>query len=111
MNADRAYLLHIRDAVERIVSYSVGGRSEFMGDPKTQDAILRNLEIVGEAAKRLSEETRLRASGVPWKAIAGMRDKLAHHYFGVDLAIVWLVVERDMPPLRAEVGRLLGEAE
>jgi len=106
---DRIYLLHIRDALERIASYSAGGRSEFLADPKTQDAILRNLEIVGEAAKRVSHETRLRAPGLPWKAIAGMRDKLTHHYFGVDLELVWLVVEREVPALRTEIARLLGE--
>lgn len=108
MKNDRVYLLHIRDALQRVANYTGGGRAEFFGDARTQDAVVRNLEIVGEAAKSLSTEVRARAPNVPWKVIAGMRDKLIHEYFGVNLEIVWQVVERDVPLLRGEIERLLG---
>ena len=111
MKDDRAYLEHIRDALERIVEYAAGGRDAFFADAKTQDAIVRNLEIIGEAAKRVSSETRGRAPDVPWKAVAGMRDKLIHDYFGINLEIVWRVVERDVPVLRENVRRLLASGE
>lgn len=110
MKDDRTYLLHIRDALDRIVRYSEAGKDYFLADERTQDAIVRNLEIVGEAAKQVSPTTRASASAVPWRAIAGLRDKLIHEYFGVNLSLVWEVVERDVPLLRREVERLLGGA-
>ncbi len=107
MKDDRTYLLHIRDAISQIQDYSREGREPFFADAKTQDAILRKLEIIGEAVKHLSEETKSRAPGIPWRAISGLRDKLTHEYFGVNLGLVWEVVERDLPPLRSTVEALL----
>lgn len=96
MRDDRAYLEHIRDALDRVAEYSSDGRAGFFGDRRTQDAVVRNLEIVGEAARRISLATKDRAPHIPWKSIAGMRDKLIHEYFGVNLEIVWLVVEKEL---------------
>jgi uncharacterized protein with HEPN domain len=104
---DRVYLAHIRDAIHDIEQYAAAGRDAFMGDRMRQDAIVRKLEIIGEAVKHLSEETRQRRPGIPWRRIAGMRDRLTHDYFGVDLALVWAVVERDLADLRAAVDALL----
>lgn len=70
---------------------------------------MRNLEIVGEAAKRLSERSKTRTPEVPWKAVAGMRDKLIHEYFGVNLEIVWEVVEHKAPELMRRVELLLAQ--
>ncbi len=89
MKDDCVYLLHVRDALEAIATYTVGGRDAFMADRKTQDAVIRNLEIIGEAVKRLSPSLTNAHPGVPWRQIAGMRDKLVHDYFGVDLDLVW----------------------
>jgi uncharacterized protein with HEPN domain len=72
-----------------------------------QDAVVRNLEIVGEAAKRVSPGLREQAPGVPWREMAGMRDKLAHDYFGVDLELVWDVVAAELPTARTRIIALL----
>ena len=74
-----------------------------------QDAVVRNLEIIGEAVKALGSETRSNAPEIPWRRIAGMRDQLIHHYFGVDLNVVWRVVEVEIGPLLAVVERLIAE--
>lgn len=68
--------------------------------------MIRNIEIIGQAVKGLSEHTRALEPDVPWRQIAGMRDKLIHEYFGVDLALVWDVVERELPTLRPQLDRL-----
>jgi len=104
---DRAYLSHVRDALDRILDYTRDGRQSFLADRKTQDAVIRNFEIVGEAAKHLSAEIRAREPSVDWKAVAGMRDKLIHAYFGVKLDVVWRAVEMEVQPLREAAVRLL----
>jgi uncharacterized protein with HEPN domain len=98
---ERAYLAHIRDAIERTRAYTTGGREAFFASAMQQDAVVRNLEIIGEATKRIREATRAREPSIPWKSIAGMRDVLVHDYFGVDLEIVWGVVEHRLTPLLA----------
>jgi len=99
VNDQQAYLLHAVDAVDAILDYTSEGRDAFFKDRKTQDAVIRNLEVIGQAVKGLSEETRALDPEVQWRQIAGMRDKLIHEYFGVDLALVWDAVERDLPGL------------
>lgn len=78
----------------------------FARDRKTVNAVLRSLEVLGEAAKRIPDDLRAKAPAVPWKYMAGMRDKLIHEYFGVDLSVVWAVVKNELPPLRSEIERL-----
>ncbi len=107
MKTDRAYLLHIADAVRRILHYTIDGKDTFLADTKTQDAVIRNIEIIGEAAKNLSPDLKAASADVPWKQIAGMRDTLIHRYFGVKLELVWAVVERDLPRFRVRVEELL----
>ena len=99
MKDNRAYLLHIRDAINRIILYTRRGKSAFLSDPKTQDAVIRNLEVIGEAAKNVSPAFKAEKDAIPWKSMAGMRDKMIHEYFGVDLEIVWTVVRKEMPRL------------
>jgi uncharacterized protein with HEPN domain len=103
---ERVYLLHAIDSIDAIQSYTVEGRDAFFADPKTQDAVIRNVEVIGQAVKGIPEQTRSLEPAVPWRQIAGMRDKLIHEYFGVDLALVWDVVERELPVLRPQLARL-----
>lgn len=106
MKDQRVYLLHAIDAIDAIVRYTMEGADEFFADAKTQDAVIRNIEIIGQAVKGLSDDTRSLDAAVPWRQIAGMRDKLIHEYFGVDLALVWDVVERELPVLRPQLEEI-----
>ncbi len=107
MKDDRVYLQHIRDSIARILEYTKGGSNEFMHDSKIQDAVIRNLEIIGEAVKHLSDDLRSPNSDIPWKQIAGMRDELIHEYFGVDAGIVWNVIAQHLPLLKEKIDNLL----
>jgi uncharacterized protein with HEPN domain len=109
---EQAFLRDIREATHRILSYTVGmDYDEFQADIKTQDAVIRNLEIIGEATKQLSETVRQQAPQIPWRNIARMRDKLIHHYFGVNLDIVWKVCQDDLPPLLRSVEAIVSAME
>ena len=79
----------------------------FAQDEKTCYAVVRALEIVGEAAKRIPDDVRQRSPGVPWQLVAGMRDKLIHAYFGIDLEVVWRTVQEDLEPLEDATGALI----
>ena len=105
--SDRTYLLHIRDAINKIEEYASVGKEEFFAKSHWQDAIVRQLEIVGEASKRLSDELRSANPAVPWRRVCGLRDVLIHHYMGVDLDAVWSIVESGIPALKETVSRLL----
>jgi uncharacterized protein with HEPN domain len=105
---DQAYLEDMLEAARRATSYCVGmTREQFLDDDKTQDAVVRNLEILGEAAKSVSATVRKEAENVPWRNIAGMRDRLIHEYFGVNWDIVWDVVSQDLPPLLPQLQELV----
>jgi len=110
MKKDIAYLKHILDAIGKIEEYLAGIEfDEFVEDGRTQDAVVRNLEIIGEASKKLSDETRRRHSEVPWALVAGTRDRLIHAYFDVDLEEVWSTVCRDIPSLKVAVEKAIAE--
>lgn len=111
MKDERIYLLHAMEAIDAILSYTVDGSEAFFADAKTQDAVIRNIEIIGEAVKGVSDDTRALDPAVPWRQIAGMRDKLIHEYFGVDLVLVWDVVERQLPVLRPQLEQLIQRLE
>ena len=81
-----------------------------MSDLKTQSAVIRQIEIIGEAVKRLSGELTAAEPDIPWRQIAGTRDRLVHAYFKVDLDAVWAMVEQDLAPLKQAVQRMLGAA-
>jgi uncharacterized protein with HEPN domain len=107
---DRERLLDIREAVERIEKYAARGAEAFARDELIQVWVIHHLQIIGEAARALSPDLRERHPEIPWSKIVGMRNILVHHYFGVDVAVVWAVVERDLPSLKQQVEGLLGGA-
>jgi uncharacterized protein with HEPN domain len=101
---DREFLCDIREAISRISAYVAGVEYEsFVKDTKTQDAVIRNLEILGEATKNLSEAFRIAHNGVPWRSMAGARDRLIHHYFGVNLDIVWQIISIELPKVTEQL--------
>ena len=105
---DSVYLRHIMDAIDRIEEYLQGvDEDAFYEQALVQDGVIRQLEIIGEAVKRVSGKLRGRYGHIPWEDMAGMRDKLIHDYFGVDLETVWLTAREDIPVLRAEVMKIL----
>lgn len=105
---ERLYLADLSAAIDRILRYTASGREAFFGDPMIQDAVVRNLEIMGEAVKSLGEPFRTAHREVPWRKISGMRDRVIHSYFSVDLDIVWEVVEQELPKLRQQLTAVLG---
>jgi uncharacterized protein with HEPN domain len=107
LSRDRLLLEHIRDAATRIAQYTSGGKSAFLADSLIQDGVMRNLEVIGEAVKGLSDASRNQQPQIPWKRIAGLRDFLIHVYFGVDLEKVWDVVEHRLPELKLAIETML----
>lgn len=107
---DTVYLRHMLDAIAKVEEYLQGvDEKRFAQNTLLQDGVIRQLEIIGEAVKRLSPDLRGRYAGISWKDIAGMRDKLIHDYFGVDLEAVWTTATEDILVFKEEVRRILKE--
>ena len=107
MSRDQLYLRHIVDAIADIETYTAVGRDEFMKTPHWQDAVIRKLEVIGEATKRLYPALREQRPKIPWKRIAGLRDVLIHQYMGVDLEAIWEIAQKNLPELKIAVSSLL----
>lgn len=103
----RVYLAQILERAERILSFTHEGRDAFFRSHLIQDAVIRNFEIIGEAAKRVPEEFRQLHPSIPWKGLTGLRDVLIHQYDGVNLAEVWRIVEKELPELRRTISTVL----
>lgn len=109
---DRHYLYDIQDAIVQIQKYVEGQSFEqFLSDRKTQDAVVRNLEIIGEAAKHISQPLKQRHPEIPWKSMAGVRDRLVHDYFGINYEIVWKIIKEELPTLIADLRNALAGKE
>ncbi|MCU0564259.1 MAG: DUF86 domain-containing protein [Desulfobacterales bacterium] len=106
---DRLFLQHMLAAIDDIGLFTTGGKAEFLADRKTQSAVVRQIEIIGEAVKNLDTALTTSEPGVPWRQIAGTRDRLIHAYFSVNLDAVWAMVEQDLPTLRLHLQRILRE--
>jgi len=110
---DPAYLRHILDAIAHIEDFSKGitSASDLKDHPLERAGIERMLTIIGEAAKNLSPSLRKEYPDIPWKATAGMRDKIMHHYFGVDYEAVFETIRVDLPVLRQGISAIFSEGE
>lgn len=105
---DREFLLDILEACKRIKEYvSSLNYDDFLKNYEKQDAVIRNIEVIGEAVKKISQSLKDKYKDIEWKDIAGMRDKLIHFYFGVKLEIVWIVAIKEIPELEGKIKKIL----
>lgn len=112
MRDDSVYLRHILDAIGRIQEYVHNMQiADFMSNHMAQDAVIRQFEVIGEATKNLSDAFRSQHSELPWKDMAGMRDKLIHQYFGVDIVAVWSSVQQDLPAVKTSLTSILKQSK
>jgi uncharacterized protein with HEPN domain len=104
---DQVYLHHILDAISKIEQYIQVGKEVFLLTPHWQDASIRQLEIIGEASKRISTNLREIYPDVPWRRMAGLRDILIHEYMGVDINAVWEITQKNLPDLKIKIENIL----
>jgi len=107
MRDDRRRLLDIAEAIERIEKYASEGREAFEDDELIQNWILHHLQVIGEAARAISDELKNEHNEMPWQQIVGMRHILVHRYFEVDTDLIWSVVEDDVPALKQQIELIL----
>lgn len=107
----RVYLAHILERIDRIIRYTADGQDAFAKNTMIQDGVVRNLEVIGEAAKRIPQEFRQAHPLIPWRSLAALRDVLIHQYQGVSLPEVWGVVQDHLPALRSSIEALLPPLE
>lgn len=103
MKDDRLYVVHVRECIERIERYTADGRAAFFADTKTQDAVLRNLQILAESLGNVSDHLKTSYPNVDWRAITAFRNVVVHDYLGVDLDEIWHIVEHDVPDLKRKI--------
>lgn len=108
MNQNKIRLQHILDAIASVEEYIQDlDENKFYQDLKTQDAVIRKFEIIGEAVKNVSQELKLKAPGIPWKKAADLRNSLIHEYFEVDLPSLWIAIQKDIPQIKVQVETLM----
>ena len=100
MKDDSVYIEHMLECTQKIPEYTQEGKEHFLRSAITQDAVVRNLQVMAESSQRISSEVKLKYPNIPWRDISGFRNILVHDYLGLDLKVVWSVVEQDIPALR-----------
>lgn len=104
----KVFIQHMLDSIMLIEKYLQGKtKDDFLSSEQLQDAVIRRLEIIGEAVKNLPEEIFKKHPALPWKQVAGMRDILIHQYFGIDLELTWEVIQVEVPALKSKLETLL----
>ncbi len=102
------FLEHIRESIDLIEQYLENkDKEDFLEKTELQDALVRRLEIIGKATKNIPEDFKQNYPEIPWTEIAGTRDKLTHHYFGINLETVWKIIEGDLPELKEQINKIL----
>jgi len=110
MKDDFIFIQHIIESIKNIEEFSAGlSKKEFIKNRLKQSAIIRELEIIGEASKNLSEGFKNKYPTIEWKLIAGLRDKLIHHYFGINIERILGIIKKDLPKLKKEIGKIKTE--
>ena len=107
MKEDNVYLQNIFECIVKIETYTKSGKEGFMSSDLIQDAVIRNLEIIGEATKRVSQEIKELHQEIPWRQMAGLRDVLIHDYMGISHKVVWNVIQNELPKLKINIIELL----
>jgi len=103
----KVFIEHILESIAKIEEYTNRiTKDEFMGSTQIQDAVLRRIEVIGEAVKNVPDEVKQKHPNIPWRRIAGMRDLLIHEYFGVDLDLTWKVTKEDIAALKREISKI-----
>ena len=109
---DSVYLFHVRDSINKILEYTdISDVDSFQSNSMMQDAVIRQIEIIGEASSKLSKAFRDNNSHIPWKNIVGMRNKLIHDYFGVDVMAIWETVKNDIPSLKKNIDEIISSLD
>ena len=108
MKEDKLYLVHIAECIARIEEYSQGGSAAFMSSTLVQDAVLRNLQTIGQSVRNLSADIKAQHPEVDWRGIIGFRNVLVHDYLAVDIERTWDIVEHDLPDLKHKIKAILG---
>ena len=112
MKDNKIYLLHVLDAINKIGEFTANISYEnFVKNDLIQSAVIRQIEIIGEAANKLSFDLKDKYKNVPWQDVMGMRHKLIHGYFGVDVEIIWETLRKDVPILKRDVEKILKDLE
>lgn len=106
MRDDRLYIIHILERIQKIEEYTNDGYQSFIKSSIQQDAVIRNLEVIGEAVKNISDTLKNSHPDIQWRRIAGLRDLLIHRYMGVDVQEVWNIIEKDIPELKVAIRRI-----
>lgn len=109
MSREKLYLVHILESIELIEEYTLEGEEAFYEDRKTQDAVIRNLQVLSESTQRLSDEIKQKHPGIDWSSVSAFRNILVHDYLGVDIRQIWKIISKDLSELKSVIQNTLAD--